>query len=72
MAHNISLPAQPHGLSNRLRNLVGDIKDALARRAVYRKTLAELSSLSNRDLGDLGISRSGIRRLALEAAYGNN
>lgn len=37
---------------------------------VYRKTVAELSALSTRDLNDLGISPSMIKRIALEAAYG--
>ncbi|KAB1074263.1 DUF1127 domain-containing protein [Methylobacterium planeticum] len=30
----------------------------------YRETVQELSRLSNRDLNDLGISRSEIRRIA--------
>jgi uncharacterized protein YjiS (DUF1127 family) len=41
-----------------------------AKRKVYRTTLAELESLSNRDLADLGICRSMINSLAFEAAYG--
>ena len=45
-------------------------RDVLARRRVYRKTYHELSMLTDRDLADLGIPRSNIRRLALEAAYG--
>ena len=42
---------------------------ALAKRRVYRATLFELSVLSDRDLKDLGIPRSSIKRLAMEAAY---
>lgn len=38
---------------------------------VYRRTIRELSNLSDRDLADLGLSRSMIRSLAHEAAYGN-
>ncbi|WCR09007.1 DUF1127 domain-containing protein [Paracoccus fistulariae] len=41
-----------------------------ARRAVYRQTVRELSALTTRELDDLGISRSMIRSLAQEAAYG--
>ncbi len=37
---------------------------------VYNKTVSELSAFSNRDLSDLGLSRSDIKRTALEAAYG--
>ncbi len=34
----------------------------------YSRTVAELESLSNRELADLGISRVDIHRLAKEAA----
>jgi uncharacterized protein YjiS (DUF1127 family) len=33
----------------------------------YRNTVAELDRLSNRDLSDLGISRTDIRRVARSA-----
>lgn len=36
---------------------------------VYRNSLNELRALSNRELADLGLSRSMIKRIALEAAY---
>lgn len=45
-------------------------RDARARRRVYRNTYQELSMLTDRDLADLGIPRSSIRKLALEEAYG--
>ena len=38
-----------------------------AQRAMYKTTIKELSALSNRELSDLGIARSGIRAIALEA-----
>lgn len=37
--------------------------------AAYRKIVDELSSLSDRDLRDLGLHRSMIRSLAHEEAY---
>ena len=43
---------------------------AAAKRKIYRTTLTELESLSSRDLADLGISRSSIKEIAREAAYG--
>lgn len=46
------------------------IRKAQAKRRVYRTTYHELSVLTERDLTDLGIPRSDIKRLALEAAYG--
>ena len=45
------------------------MRRALLKRKVYRATLFELSALTDRDLRDLGIPRSNIKRLAMEAAY---
>lgn len=42
----------------------------LQKRKIYRQTFRELSSLSDRALADLGLSRSMIKGLAREAAYG--
>ena len=39
---------------------------------LYRKTVNELSALSGRDLADLGLNRSEIKRVAYQAAYENN
>ena len=44
------------------------MRQALAKRKVYRATYFELWDLTDRDLKDLGISRSHIKRLAMEAA----
>ena len=44
-------------------------KEALERRRVYQQTVAELTNLSDRDLADLGLSRSNINAIAHEAAY---
>lgn len=54
-----------------LRRVVDVTRDSLERRRVYRRTIVELSALEACDLADLGIDRSMIRRLALEAAYGD-
>lgn len=66
-----------HGGSHRnsagngvIAKFVADIRDSLARRAVYRQTLRELDALSDRDLNDLGLNRSDIRRVAHGAAFG--
>ena len=40
------------------------IKEFFIRQAQYNQTVRELNSLSNRDLNDLGIDRSDIRRIA--------
>ncbi|MBZ4022269.1 hypothetical protein CKO11_07340 [Rhodobacter sp. TJ_12] len=53
-----------------MAQIVATVREALARRKVYRQTLAELRSLSERELSDLGMHRSMLTRIALEAAYG--
>jgi uncharacterized protein YjiS (DUF1127 family) len=45
------------------------IKEENAKRIVYNTTVRELNTLSDRELADLGIHRSMIRRLALDTAY---
>lgn len=42
----------------------------MQRRRIYVQTLTELRALSDRDLSDLGLSRSLIRAVATDAAYG--
>ena len=51
-------------------NLVGRVRKALADYRLYRNTLAELGSLNNRELRDLGISRHSIREIAYDSVYG--
>lgn len=41
-----------------------------ATRRIYRTTLTELSALSGRELADLGIHPTEVKRIAWEAAYG--
>ncbi len=61
----------PGGLeTGRIGRFRAAIADRLARYATYRTTLAELDSLSDRDLADLGIARTDIHALAREAAMG--
>lgn len=55
---------------------LADLRDGIVRAytnwRVYRNTLNELQGLSIREMADLGISPSMIRRIALEAAYGKD
>jgi len=39
---------------------------------LYPQTVSELSALSGRELADLGLNRSEIKRVAYQAAYANN
>lgn len=59
-----------HSLRGRFMTAIQRMQENRARRAVYRQTVRELSALTARELDDLGISRSMIRSLAQEAAYG--
>lgn len=59
-------------LGQRLAELRDTAKTAFANWRTYRVTLAELQGLSMREMNDLGINPSMLKRIALEAAYGNN
>jgi uncharacterized protein YjiS (DUF1127 family) len=54
----------------RFSALRAQMADNAAKRKVYRTTLAELQTLSDRDLNDLGIARTMITEIAFQAAYG--
>ncbi len=57
------------GLIDRLRGVYADLAERAARAKVYRTTFTELNALSGRELADLGIHRSEIKRIAYEAAH---
>ena len=58
------------GLVDRAAGMIRSIRVGLERRRVFKQTVRELQSLSNRELADLGIHRTMITRVATEAAYG--
>lgn len=47
-----------------------NIKMWYARRSIYKQTYKELSSLTQRELSDLGLNTGMIGEIAHEAAYG--
>jgi uncharacterized protein YjiS (DUF1127 family) len=51
--------------------IVAGLTERYNQYAAYRKCVAELSALSDRELRDLGLHRSMIRSLAHEEAYRN-
>lgn len=59
-------------LGQRFADLRAKALKAYADWRVYRNTLTELQSLTMREMNDLGINPSMIKRLALEAAYGKD
>lgn len=65
-ATHIALP----DFAGRIVALRTYITQAAAKRKIYRTTLAELESLTSRELDDLGIARASIREIAYQAAYG--
>ncbi|MCU0901525.1 MAG: DUF1127 domain-containing protein [Cypionkella sp.] len=70
MAFVNSSRATTVGIADRAAAVVKTIRVALERRRIFKQTVRELQSLSNRELADLGIHRSMITRVANEAAYG--
>jgi uncharacterized protein YjiS (DUF1127 family) len=50
--------------------LVARLRKALADYRLYRRTLAELESLSDRELRDLDLSRFSLREIAYDSVYG--
>ncbi len=58
--------------TGRLATTINEISARWSAYRVYRRTLDELRSLSDRDLNDLGLSRFNIREVAREAAYGEH
>ncbi|MBN14674.1 DUF1127 domain-containing protein [Pelagibacterium nitratireducens] len=45
-----------------------DIRKTFKRWSAYQQTVRELNALGNRELGDLGIARSDIQRIARDHA----
>ncbi|WP_420005764.1 DUF1127 domain-containing protein [Arenibacterium sp. LLYu02] len=54
-----------------LAQMTQSIRAKYAQYRLYRETLSELNALSGRELADLGLNRSMLKRIALEAAYGD-
>ncbi|MFW8594737.1 DUF1127 domain-containing protein [Cribrihabitans neustonicus] len=62
---SLAKPAAPFGWLQALMVKVN-------RYRLYSQTVSELSALSGRELSDLGLSRSDIKRVAYQAAYEHN
>lgn len=68
MAYATETRTSTTGVTQFFGGLVAMVSDYLAKRKVYNQTVRELELMTNRELADLGISRSMIKRLAIEAA----
>jgi len=70
MAYVNSTRSIDAAIADGVSNAVKNVRERFAQYQVYRTTLRELSALSGRELADLGMHRSQIRSIALDAAYG--
>ncbi|PIL18207.1 hypothetical protein P775_20835 [Puniceibacterium antarcticum] len=66
-ATNINTASQGAAAS-RFSAVLNTLRTGMAKRKLYRNTLNELQSLNDRELADLGLHRSMLRRIAYEAA----
>ena len=71
MAYATDLRAARAISLDRTRSYRTDLRAWFEKYKVYRSTLRELSQLGDRDLADLGLNRSMIRKVAMQSAYGN-
>ena len=55
-----------------IKNIFTSVIEAIEARRNYSRTYNELSRLSDRNLRDMGISRSDIKRVSLESAFKTN
>jgi len=67
----ISLPrvSAPTALPARALHAFENFKNTMRQRAMFRKTISELSTLSDRELHDLGLNRSMITDVARNSVY---
>lgn len=70
MAFATEIHAVNGDITGRIAAVLKSARVRFANYRTYRKTISELSELSGRELEDLGLSRSMIKRVSLEAAYG--
>ena len=69
MAYATDFRTGSHGLiSDRVNAIMASFRKAREQRKVYRQTYQELTSLTHRELDDLGIDESAIPVIAREAA----
>lgn len=53
-----------------MSGLFGSLTDAARKRKAYNRMVAEITSLTDRELNDIGIHRSHAPQIAKEAIYG--
>lgn len=68
MTHIVERQEQPLSVVASLRGILGGWRKDLQRHRAFERTYAELASLTDRELSDIGIGRSQIVDLAWDAA----
>ncbi|MGX9357355.1 DUF1127 domain-containing protein [Roseobacteraceae bacterium S113] len=69
MANIAVNPTHTNTTASHAQGVLADLMTRFMQYRMYRKTLAELSTLNERELTDLGLSRAQLRRAAYQAAY---
>ncbi|WP_380058346.1 DUF1127 domain-containing protein [Falsihalocynthiibacter sp. SS001] len=69
MAFATEIRATEAGIQDRIIAAYKGLAEKVSCYNTYRTTVNELNALSGRELADLGIHRSMIKGIALEAAY---
>lgn len=69
MAYVNSLRAEGSTVTQWVGDVLARWNDARERRALYLRTVEELSAMSDRDLADINLSRVQIEDIAQAAAY---
>lgn len=69
MAYVTQAQDNAHGYAQKSKALWASLVVRYTNYRTYRNTLSELRGLSDRELSDLGLNRSTLKSVAMEAAY---
>ena len=67
MTHAITHDKTTH--TGEMGGWIARVRKSMAEYRLYRRTMEELESLSDRELSYLGLSRASLRDVALQAVY---
>lgn len=70
MAHTSDFRSVGFSFVPRIAELCVSFTKNLEQYRTYRRTLAELESLTSRELADIGLNRHALKDIAYESAYG--
>jgi len=70
MAYEMNVrSAASDGVADKITAMFSNLRVKMERRKTYRATLRELRALGPRELNDLGLNPSMLKRIAYQAAY---